>query len=105
MHSATIRIIQVNCLFIYSRLHFLASRGVTVFVGANKRSLALIVLFKIPEWYVCIYTPYILSYINYAQACFSVETILVKGAGMARMYQIIHTTFLKLSHNYIPYID
>jgi len=42
-------IIKVTRLFIYAKLHFLASRGVTIFVGANRRTFALIVLFKIPH--------------------------------------------------------
>ena len=42
-------IIKVTCLFIYSPLHLLASHGVTMFVGVNKRTLALIVLFKYPS--------------------------------------------------------
>jgi len=92
-------IIKVTCLFNYSRLHFLASRGVTIFVGANKRTFALTVLFKIPQSYLSSSPLYVLLNINYAQPCFLVETIFVKGAGMACMYQIIHMTFLQLWHN------
>jgi hypothetical protein len=78
----------------------LASHGVTIFVGANKRTSALTVLFKIPHSYLSSSALYVLLNINYAQACCSVGTIFVRGAGMACMYQIIHMTSLKLWHNY-----
>jgi hypothetical protein len=68
-------------------LHFLAPRGVTVFVGANKWIFSLIVVFKMPQLYLSSSPLYVLLNINYAQACFSVETIFFQSAVMACMYQ------------------